>query len=248
MTSMKELECKIISNTPAAEGVFRMILLAESNAMRVPGQFINIRLDGFYTRRPISVCDYDENGIWIFYKVVGDGTEVMSQMPAGANLNVLTGLGNGFDTKKSGHEPLLVGGGIGVSPLYGLCRRLLAEGKQPSVLLGFNRESEIILAEEFQALGVPVSITTVDGSAGRKGFVTDAMAELRYTYLYTCGPTPMLRAVNAAAKTSGQFSFEARMGCGFGACMSCSCKTLFGSKRVCKDGPVFEREEILWQS
>ena len=233
-------------NKAAAPGVYKMVLEGELPDPILPGQFLNFRLDKFQIRRPISVCDCEEGRLTVFYKVVGLGTDAMSQLGPGTVLDVLAGLGNGFDTSKSGSMPLLIGGGLGASPLFFLCRQLLREGKHPLVLLGFNTAEEIFLAREFAALGAQVDVFTADGSAGDRGFATDGMAGRDYSYFYTCGPMPMFAAVNAAARTSGQFSFEARMGCGFGACMSCSCKTRFGSKRVCKDGPVFEREEILW--
>lgn len=239
---------RIRENIPAAQGVYKMVLEGDTSAICAPGQFVNIRLDGFYTRRPISVCDYDSESITLMYKLAGEGTQYMSRLGRGCELDVLTGLGNGFDTSKSGPRPLLVGGGVGSAPLYGLCRALLSQGKLPAVIMGFKRAGEAMLTEEFFALGTEAYVTTEDGSMGEKGFVTDAMKAVEYTYLYVCGPSAMLRAVDAVALTDGQFSFEARMGCGFGACMSCSCKTRFGSKRICKDGPVFERKEILWQT
>ena len=219
----------------------------------LPGQFVEIRIDNTsetFLRRPISVCDYDDKTITIIYKVVGEGTEQMSKMKAGETLDLLTGLGNGFNTALSGDAPLLIGGGVGIPPLFGLCKALLAEGKSPSVILGFNTAEEIFLKEEFEELlkdtDGNVYVTTVDGSAGTKGFVTDVMKDLDYTFFYTCGPMPMFRAIESVAKTSGQYSFEERMGCGFGACMGCSIQTKEGNKRVCKDGPVLMREEILW--
>lgn len=237
---------EIAENTAIAPGVYKMLLKGDCSAITKPGQFINIKLEGFYTRRPISVFDNDDKAVCIVYKAVGDGTEFMSRLKAGTALDVLTGLGNGFDVEKSGDTPLLIGGGIGSAPLYRLCKVLLSQGRHPTVLLGFNAKKDVILESDFRSLGVPVILTTVDGSLGIKGFVTDAMKERSYSYFYACGPEAMLSAVNVAAVTSGQLSFEAHMGCGFGACMSCSCKTRFGAKRVCKDGPVFEREEIIW--
>ena len=210
-----------------------------------PGQFINIKLDGFYLRRPISICDFGKGFVKIIYKTVGHGTEKLSMTKEGETLDVLLPLGNGYDMSKSGERPLLLGGGVGVPPLYGLCKRLTEEGKRVSVVLGFGTDSEIFYEDEFRALGADVRVTTVDGSRGTKGFVTDALPE-DYTYFYTCGPEPMLRAVYNLTKTSGQLSFEERMGCGFGACMGCSCKTKYGYKRICRDGPVLEKEEIIW--
>ena len=236
----------IVSNTPLTDSVYKMVLSGDTSAITASGQFVNIRLDGMFLRRPISVCDYDEETLTLVYKVVGKGTGAMSAMTPGAKLDILTGLGNGYDLTASGEKPVLLGGGVGVPPMYKLAKELLAEGKNVSVILGFNTKSEIFFEEEFKALGCQVTVTTVDGSCGVKGFVTDAMPE-DYTYFYTCGPEPMLKAVYRASNTSGQMSFEERMGCGFGACMGCSCKTLTGYKRICKDGPVMRKEEILWE-
>lgn len=244
---MKQAIFEITENIRLAKSVYRMKLSGDTSAVTAAGQFINIQLDGFYLRRPISVCDCDEGCITIIYKVVGRGTEVMSQMKVGQTLDVLTGLGNGYDLAPSGNAPLLLGGGVGVPPLYMLAKKLKAEGKSVSVVLGFNTENEVFYEQEFKALGCEVTVVTADGSYGKKGFVTDAMPE-SYTYFYTCGPEPMLKAVCRAAKTSGQLSFEERMGCGFGACMGCSCKTLTGNKRICKEGPVMRKEELLWEN
>jgi dihydroorotate dehydrogenase electron transfer subunit len=225
-----------------------MVLVGDTSSITAPGQFINIKLDGFFLRRPISICDYDNETITIIYKVVGEGTEVMSKMNSGEKLDVLCGLGNGFDTSKSLDKPVLIGGGVGVPPLYNLCKRLLSEGKKPSVILGFNTRDEIFYEEEFKSLGVEVYCSTADGSYGTKGFVTNVIREkaLQFDYLYTCGPLPMLKALYDATETDGEFSFEERMGCGFGACVGCTCKTKYGNKRICKEGPVLKREEIIW--
>ncbi len=237
---------EIKSNVKLTESIYEMVLEGDTSSITAPGQFINIKLDGFYLRRPISICDYDDTTITIIYKVVGDGTEVMSKMNAGEKLDVLCGLGNGFDTSKSLDKPVLIGGGVGVPPMYNLCKKLIADGKKVSVILGFNKKEEIFYEDEFKKLGADVKVTTVDGSYGVKGFVTDALKDTEYTYFYTCGPMPMFKAIEATATTSGQYSFEERMGCGFGACMGCSCKTKYGNKRICKDGPVLTREEIIW--
>ena len=188
------------------------------------------------------------DALTLIYKVVGTGPEQMSHMAAGETLDVLTGLGNGYDTSLSGENPLLLGGGVGVPPMYMLCKKLIAEGKQVSVILGFNTKDEVFYENEFRALGANVSVTTVDGSYGTRGFVTDVMKDMSYSYFFTCGPEPMLKAVYKTSVTSGQFSFEERMGCGFGACMGCSCKTITGYKRICKEGPVMKKEEILWEN
>ena len=238
--------CRVLENAPLTDQVWKMRLSADTSAITAPGQFVNIRLPGLYLRRPISICDWDEESLTLIYKVVGKGTDAMTRIKPPHRLDLLVGLGNGYDTTKSGQKPLLLGGGVGVPPLYGLCKSLLGEGKDVTVILGFNAKEELFYEEEFKALGTKVFVTTVDGSYGEKGFVTDVMKNLDYTYFYTCGPSPMFRAIEKTAVTSGQFSFEARMGCGFGACMGCSMETKSGAKRVCKDGPVFEREEILW--
>ena len=241
---MKQLLFTIKENVALTDSVYKMTLSGDTTDIKC-GQFVNIKLDGLYLRRPISVCDCEDGVLTLVYKVVGKGTEQMSKMKDGA-LDILTGLGNGYDISLSGDKPLLLGGGVGVPPLYKLCKELIKEGKKPTVILGFNTESEIFYENEFKALGAEVKVTTADGSYGIKGFVTDAMKDTDYTYIYTCGPEPMLKAVYNASVTSGQFSFEERMGCGFGACMGCSCKTKYGNKRICKDGPVLEKEEIIW--
>lgn len=243
---MKQVFLKITENKKIAKDVWLMKLEGDVSAITASGQFVNIKLDGFYLRRPISVCDYDENTLTIIYKVVGEGTEVMAKLGCGTELDVLVGLGNGYDLSKSGANPVLIGGGVGVPPMYNLCKKLIEEGKNVKVILGFNKEEEIFFEEKFKALGAEVYITTVDGSYGTKGFVTDVLKNLDYSYFFTCGPMPMFKAIESVAVTSGQYSFEERMGCGFGACMGCSCKTKYGNKRICKDGPVLEREEIIW--
>ncbi len=235
---------KILSNKKIAKDVFEMVLEGDTQYITAPGQFINIQLDGKFLRRPISVCDYDDTTVTIIYKVVGEGTEMMSAMTEGESLDVLTGLGNGYDVSQ-GTKPMLIGGGVGVPPMYNLCKKLIAAGQKPVVILGFNTKDEIFYEDEFRALGAEVRVTTADGSYGIKGFVTDAFAD-DYDYFYTCGPMPMFKAIEAKVTTSGQYSFEERMGCGFGACMGCSCKTKYGNKRICKDGPVLVREEIIW--
>ncbi|MBR6809227.1 MAG: dihydroorotate dehydrogenase electron transfer subunit [Clostridia bacterium] len=243
---MKQSLFTIRENTSLTHDVFRMVLSGDTSAVTASGQFVNIQLDGFFLRRPISVCDYDESTLTLIYKVVGQGTEKMSAMQPGEKLDILTGLGNGYNLEKSGEKPVLLGGGVGVPPLYNLCKKLIAKGAQPTVILGFNKKEEVFCEEDFKALGAHVIVTTVDGSYGVKGFVTDALKDVEYTFFYTCGPEPMLRAIGKAAATKGQYSFEERMGCGFGACMGCSCKTLTGNKRICKEGPVMESEEIIW--
>ena len=242
---MKQGIFEIISNKALTDSVYQMVLSGDTSAITAPGQFVNLQLNGMFLRRPISVCDYDCSTLTLVYKVVGKGTEAMSKMGAGEKLDILTGLGNGYDLSLSGNHPVLLGGGVGVPPMYRLAKQLIAEGKTVSVILGFNTAREVFYENEFRALDCEVTVTTVDGSYGKKGFVTDALPE-DYTYFYTCGPEPMLKAVHRATSTSGQMSFEERMGCGFGACMGCSCKTLTGYKRICKEGPVMKKEEILW--
>ena len=237
---------KVISNEKLTENVYKMVLGGETDAITAPGQFINIKLSGLFLRRPISIYDWDDKTLTIIYKVVGEGTEQMAEINAGEELDCLVGLGNGFDTSVSGERPVLIGGGVGIPPMYGLAKKLIAEGKKPQVILGFNKESEIFAYNEFKEICDDVFVATVDGSVGTKGFVTDVLKNLDYTYFYTCGPMPMFRAIEATAVGSGQFSFEERMGCGFGACMGCTCKTKYGNKRICKDGPVLVREEIIW--
>ena len=243
---MKQSLFEIKQNIPLTDTVMKMELLGDTSDITTPGQFVNIALEGKYLRRPISVCDSEDGLLTIVYKVVGKGTEQMRDMKEG-KLDILTGLGNGYDLTKSGDKPLLIGGGVGVPPMYMLAKELIAQGKKVSVILGFNTKNEIFYEEEFKALGADVTVATADGTYGVKGFVTDAMEGMDYTYFYTCGPEPMLKAIYSKSVTSGQFSFEERMGCGFGACMGCSCKTVTGYKRICKDGPVLEKEEILWE-
>ena len=244
---MKQSIFEIIENTALTSSVYRMRLTGDTSAITAPGQFVNIKLEGKFLRRPISVCDCKEGELTIVYKVVGKGTEQMANMHVAEELDILTGLGNGYDLTVSGDKPLLLGGGVGVPPMYMLAKQLIAEGKDVTVILGFNKADEIFYEMEFRALGANVIVATADGSYGIKGFVTDALPE-DYTYFYTCGPEPMLKAVWKATKTSGQMSFEERMGCGFGACMGCSCKTLTGYKRICREGPVMRKEEILWEN
>ena len=243
---MKQGRFTVTENRPLTSSVYRMKLEGDTSAITAPGQFVNIRLDGLFLRRPISVNDCVGHVLTLIYKVVGKGTEQMAQMGAGATLDVLTGLGNGYDLSPAGNRPLLLGGGVGVPPLYMLAKELTGAGKDVTAILGFNTADEVFGEEDFVALGCKTVVTTVDGSYGTKGFVTDAMGDVDYTYFYTCGPEPMLKAVYRATVTSGQFSFEERMGCGFGACMGCSCKTVTGNKRICKEGPVLVKEDILW--
>ena len=245
---MKQGIFTIISNEALTDSVYKMVLSGDTSAITASGQFVNIQLAGKFLRRPISVCDYDSQTLTIVYKVVGKGTEQMSAMKSGEKLDILTGLGNGYDLSLSGDKPVLLGGGVGVPPMYNLAKKLIALGKDVTVILGFNTKSEVFYEEEFKALGCNVIVATADGSHGVKGFATTPLAELNYTYFYTCGPEPMLKAVYKATSTSGQMSFEERMGCGFGACMGCSCKTLTGYKRICKEGPVMKKEEILWEA
>ena len=243
---MKDVKLKLVRNEQIAKNTYLWVLSGDVSDISAPGQFVNIKLDGLYLRRPISVCDVEGDKLTLIFKVVGRGTEKMAAAALGEEFLVLVGLGNGYDLTRSGDKPLLVGGGAGVPPMYMLCHKLIGEGKQPTVILGFNTADEVFYKDEFEALGAKVIVATVDGSVGIKGFVTNAMEGVEYTHFYTCGPEPMLKAVYKASKTDGQLSFEERMGCGFGACMGCSCKTLTGYKRICKEGPVMAKEEILW--
>ena len=244
---MKQVTYTIIENIPLTDNVYRMVLRGDTSAITAPGQFVNIQLDGLYLRRPISVCDAEDGRLTLIYKVVGKGTDALSRMNAGEKLDVLTGLGNGYDLSRAGDAPVLIGGGVGVPPLYLLAKKLAAQGKRVSVCLGFNAASEIFYEEEFRALGCAVKVSTVDGSHGEKGFVTGILPA-EPSYYYACGPEPMLRAVYRALDCPGEMSFEARMGCGFGACMGCTCETIAGYKRICKDGPVMRKEELLWNA
>lgn len=243
---MTESVFTVISNEKIAKNTYKMILSGNTEGGR-PGQFVNIKIDGFFLRRPISVCDIEENTLTLIYKTVGAGTDKLSKTEKGEKLNILAFLGNGYDLSKSGEAPLLIGGGVGVPPLFLLAKKLVKEGKTPTAILGFNSADEIFLKDEFEAIGVKTFIATADGSVGTRGFVTDVMKNTDiYTYFYTCGPEPMLRAVYNESKTDGEFSFEERMGCGFGACVGCTCKTKYGNKRICRDGPVLSKEEIIW--
>ena len=242
---MKQSIFTIVRNEALTDVVYKMVLEGDTSAITNCGQFVDLRLPEKYLRRPISVCDYNDNTLTLIYKVVGSGTEIMAALPVGTKLDVLTGLGNGYDTDLSGDRPVLVGGGVGVPPMFNLCKKLIAEGKKPQVVLGFNTGAEVFLAEDFKALGAEVYVATADGSRGTKGFVTNVIKNLNYTYFYSCGPMPMFKAMENVMVTSGQYSFEERMGGGFGACMGCTIAVKSGYKRVCKDGPVFFREEVF---
>ncbi len=243
---MKQSIFKVVENKKIANQVMQMTLEGDTSAIIAPGQFVNLKIDGLYLRRPISVCDCYENKLVLIYKIVGKGTLAMSNFQKGVEIDILTGLGNGYSLEKSGDKPLLIGGGVGVPPLYLLAKKLIEQGKTVSVVMGFNTLDDVFFEEEFKKLGANVYLCTADGSAGKKGFVTDILPK-DYSYVYTCGPEAMLKAVYKATKSLGQYSFEERMGCGFGACMGCTCKTLYGSKRICKDGPVLQKEEIVWE-
>ncbi len=234
------------SNSALCEGIYRMTLSGNTEYIKAAGEFVNIELSGKYLRRPISVCDVEEGLLTIVYKIFGDGTKQMSEMSVGTELDILTGLGNGFSLDNNSQRPLLVGGGVGIPPLYNLAKRLIAKGVKPTLLLGFNTASQAFLIDELAALGVDIVTTTVDGSMGVKGLITAALPTIDFDYTYSCGPIPMLKALSDATECSGEFSFEERMGCGFGACVGCTCKTKYGYKRICKDGPVLKKEEIVW--
>ena len=245
---MQQIFPEIVSNEKIAENVYEMKLRGDFSAITGAGQFVNLTVDGCYLRRPISVCDAENGVLTLVFKVVGKGTEIMSRMQAGKTVDMLVGLGNGYNLEKSGSRPLLVGGGVGVPPLYKLCKELIKRGVSPVVVLGFNKASEVFYKEKFEALGAETYLATADGSLGEKGFVTDVIARLDYTYFYACGPMPMFRALESIAKTDCEYCFEERMGCGVGACLVCACKSVKNGEeyyaRVCKDGPVFNAEEV----
>lgn len=241
-----EVNYRVGNNRPIAKDVWKLQLFGDNSNLKRPGQFVNLRIDGCYLRRPLSVCAVDGDRLTLIYKVVGKGTEILSRMREGSVINALTGLGNGFDVSAGGVRPLLIGGGVGVPPMYQLCRELIAGGSSPIVALGFNRAEDVFYQKEFSELGAEVHLATADGSLGTKGFVTELVKPLQYTFFYACGPEAMFRALEAVLTTPGEYSFEERMGCGFGACMGCSCKTKYGYKRICRDGPVLRREEVVW--
>ena len=243
---MERIFPKVTGNAKIAENTYEMRLSGEFSSITAPGQFVNFAVEGCYLRRPISVCDVENGILTVVYKTVGKGTEIMSRIRPGETMDVLSGLGNGYDVGAGGERPLLIGGGAGVPPMYMLCKALVRAGARPVAVLGFNSRNEVFYEDEFKAAGAETYVTTVDGSYGIKGYVTDVIGKLDYTYFYACGPEAMFKAVEKTVKSDGEYSFEERMGCGFGACMGCSCKTKYGSKRICKDGPVLKRGEIIW--
>lgn len=243
---MKQVYWTVEDNRRIARDVYEMHLSGDTTAITTPGQFVNLKIDGCYLRRPLSVADRTDGAATLVYKVVGQGTAILSGMQAGTEIDVLAGLGNGFDVHRAGDAPLLIGGGVGTPPMYLLCRELVARGARPTVLLGFGTAEEVFYPDRFEALGARVIVATADGSMGVRGFVTDALSGISYTYFYACGPEPMFRALDRVLTGDGEYSFEERMGCGFGACMGCSCKTKYGYKRICTEGPVLRREEIIW--
>ncbi len=243
---MERIFPKVTGNAKIAENTYEMRLSGDFSSITAPGQFVNFAVEGCYLRRPISVCDVENGILTVVYKTVGKGTEIMSRIRPGETMDVLSGLGNGYDVGEGGERPLLIGGGAGVPPMYMLCKALVRAGARPVAVLGFNSRNEVFYEDEFKAAGAETYVTTVDGSYGIKGYVTDVIGKLDYTYFYACGPEAMFKAVEKTVKSDGEYSFEERMGCGFGACMGCSCKTKYGSKRICKDGPVLKRGEIIW--
>ena len=232
-------------NSKIAKNTYRAVFEGNTKRNVAPGQFVNIKINNLYLRRPISVADYDSTTMTLIYKAIGEGTTALSEAKPGTEFDILTGLGNGYTVR--GEKPLLIGGGVGVPPLYGLAKRLARRGTKAVIVMGFGSADEVFYEKEFADLGHEVRITTMDGTAGKKGLVTDVMADIDYDYFYSCGPEPMLKAVYKATHTNGQFSFEERMGCGFGACMGCSCKTITGSRRICTEGPVIEKTELIWE-
>ena len=244
---MKQVIFEIVDNKPLNDKVMQLTLRGDTSAIVTPGQFVNIKIDGAFLRRPLSVCDVKGNQLTLVYMVKGSGTELLSRMQSG-KLDVLTGLGNGFDLSAAGASPLLIGGGLGFTPLYYLAKELITKGTKPTVILGFASADDIVFESRFITLGAKRIVCTEDGSFGRKGLVSDIMNDFDYSYFYACGPEPMFKAINNTAATDGEFSFEARMGCGFGACMGCTCETIAGAKRICRDGPVMKRSELIWQT
>ena len=242
---MKQSQMHITENSRIARDVYRMRLAGDCTGITQPGQFVNLQLDGCFLRRPISVSDWSDDSLTLIYKTVGKGTEQMSRMLPGESLNILTGLGNGYTLSRAGDHPLLIGGGVGVPPLYGLAKSLRKQGKPVTAVLGFNTGADVFAETDFRDLGCNTILATADGSLGWKGFVTDVLPE-KYSYYYACGPLPMLKAVYRACLSDGEFSLEERMGCGFGACMGCSIQTHSGPRRVCREGPVFRKEELPW--
>ena len=243
---MTQTILKVEKNEKIAKDVYEMTLSGDVSAVTAPGQFLNLKIDGFFLRRPISVCDRTECGVTLVYKTVGDGTRALAALAPGAAVDALCGLGNGYRPDRSGDSPLLIGGGVGTPPLYWLCRELIGAGREPTVALGFNTADEVILEDRFRALGARTVVATVDGSRGVKGFVTGAISNIKCSYFYACGPLPMLKAVYGAVEADGEFSFEERMGCGFGACIGCSVMTRSGPVRVCREGPVLRKGDLLW--
>ncbi|MBD5355694.1 MAG: dihydroorotate dehydrogenase electron transfer subunit [Bacteroides sp.] len=249
---MTRNEYRIISNRKLSHKTWVMTLSGETGCIEGPGQFVNVAIPGKYLRRPISICDYNhERGeVVLLYDVVGEGTDIMSKMCHGDKVDMLNGLGRGFSTDIECRRPLLLGGGIGCAPLMNLARCLIRQGKSPVAILGYNTAADGFGMEKwFEEIGMEAYIATVDGSAGTKGFVTDVIREKNIDgdYFYGCGPLPMLRALCLGLEIPGEVSMEARMGCGFGACMCCSLETTVGSKRICKEGPVFRKEELIWK-
>ena len=242
---MRQKTDEILSNRNIARGVYEMKLKADTDDIH-PGQFVDIALPGKYLRRPISVCQAENGVLTLIYKTVGRGTEQMSRMQAGEKLDVLLPLGNGYDLTKAGEQPLLVGGGVGVPPLYMLAEKL-SRKSHVTVILGFNAKDEIFYEEEFRRLGCDVIVCTADGSYGIKGFVTDGLKTVKqYSYVYACGPAVMLKNMDGMLESDGEYSMEERMGCGFVVCLGCTIVTREGAKRVCADGPVFDRKVLVW--
>ena len=245
---MKLADFDVISNDPIAKDTYSITLVGDCSAITAPGQFVNVALEGKYLRRPFSVCSLSGEVLMLVYKVVGEGTRQLSMFKSGGSLNLLTGLGNGFSISDGIKSPLLIGGGVGAAPMYWLAARLKKTGADVRAVLGFKSADEVFLAGALAQIGAKVFVSTEDGSAGVKGFVTNAINQsgVSYDYVYACGPEAMLKAVHDMAETEGQYSFESRMGCGFGACLSCTCETKYGLKQICKDGPVLRGEEIIW--
>jgi len=241
------MKYKIINHTQLTENVFKLIIEGNTSTVKRAGQFVNIQIDNFYLRRPISVCDYDDNTITLIYKILGEGTEALSKYRVGDYLDLLVGLGNGFNVDAECQKPLVIGGGVGVPPLYNLTKKLLEKGKNPTLVICFNTEKEIFLYNEFKNLGLNVFVATLDGSFGTKGYFSNVIKEncLNYDYYYACGNLPMIKNIHSFMQVEGQISFEERMGCGFGGCMGCSIKTRNGYKKVCTDTVLLSNEVIF---
>ena len=246
---MKRAVFTVLGNERISADVFDLRLSGDTSELVGSGQFVNADIPDLYLRRPISICDYSPGEMRLVIKIVGKGTQKMASLKEGDPVDLLVPLGNGFDTAKSGKTPYLFGGGVGVAPMVRLAKDLIGQGKKTTVVLGFNSSSDVILYDDYcRIVGKEnVFVTTVDGSFGQKGFVTEVNAD-GASFVYSCGPLPMMKALDKAIECGAEYSFESRMGCGFGACMGCTLASAGGPVRVCREGPVFRKGEILWQT